>query len=65
MADKTKKVRVIADHPDYAINDVPELPEADADAAVKAGWADADPAAVAYAESLRAPAAPTEAPAAS
>lgn len=65
MSTKTKKVRVIAFHPDHAINDVPALPEADAATAVADGWADADPAAVAYAESLRGPAAPAEAPAAS
>lgn len=65
MSTKTKKVRVIAFHPDYAINAVPTLPEADADAAVAAGWADADPAAVAYAESLAGTASASETPAAS
>jgi hypothetical protein len=49
---KGVKVRVIADHPDHAINDVPTLPADDAKAAVEAGWADDHPAAVAYAESL-------------
>jgi hypothetical protein len=64
MTAKTKKVRVLVDQPGHAINDTPELTEAEAEAAVKAGWADADPAAVAYAESLAPPAAKaTEAPA--
>lgn len=49
---KTKKVRVIADHPGHAINAVLTLPADEAGEAVAAGWADDSPAAVAYAESI-------------
>lgn len=68
MSDKTAKpagavkVRVIADHADHKINDVVTMTADDAKTAVAAGWADADPAAVAYAESI-APA-PADEPAA-
>lgn len=54
-ADKTTKVRVIADTADHRINDVLTLDAAAAKAAVAAGWADDDPAAVAYAEGLGQP----------
>lgn len=46
------KVRVLVDHRDYAVNEVAELTAEEAAAAVKEGWADDTPAAVAYAESL-------------
>lgn len=46
------KVRVIADTPGRKINDIAELTPDEATAAVLAGWADAHPDAVAYAEGL-------------
>lgn len=45
------EVRVLHDHLDHRANDVATLSAHDAEVAVKAGWADADPDAVAYAKS--------------
>lgn len=49
MAEKTK-VRVLLDGDHGKINDVVALSADEAKAAVAAGWADATPAAVTYAE---------------
>lgn len=46
------KVRVVAMGGDWPINAVVKLAKAEAKAAVAGGWADDDPDAVAYAESL-------------
>ncbi len=46
------EVRVLSDHLDFVSNSVATLSATDAAAAVAAGWADADPAAVAYAKAL-------------
>jgi len=45
-----KKVRVLVAHEEHLPNHVITLSASDAAAAVKAGWADDDAAAVAYAE---------------
>lgn len=52
MAEKTK-VRVLLDGEHGKINDVVTLDAAEAKSAVEAGWADATPAAVAYAEKIQ------------
>lgn len=51
-ADDEVEVRILLDHLDYLANQVVSLPKAEAAAAVDAGWADADPAAVEYAKSI-------------
>lgn len=53
-----KKLRVLAATGEHQPNDVITLSDAEAKAAVAAGWADDAPEAVKYAESLKAPAAP-------
>lgn len=53
MADEKKapkKARVLVDHVEFRVNDI--VSGDDAAAGVAAGWADGDPAAVAYAEKL-------------
>lgn len=62
MAEKEKaaegrKVRVLVATADYQINDTPFLTASAADAAVREGWGDDNPEAVAYAESIVIPAA--------
>lgn len=47
------KVRIIGEHPDHAVNDVVKMAPEAVEAAEKAGWADSDKAAVAYAEGLK------------
>lgn len=56
MSEKSTKVRVLSDQGDHKINDVLALPADEAKAAVAAGWADDNLAAVKYAEGLNAPA---------
>ncbi len=54
MADEkktTKKARVLVDHAEFRVNDI--VSGDDAAAGIAAGWADGDPAAIAYAEKLR------------
>lgn len=55
---KQTKVRVIADQGEFKINDVIAMDEAEAAAAVAAGWADSSADAVKYGESLGKPADP-------
>lgn len=50
----TIEVRVLVDSGDYAVNTVADLTPEAAAAAVAEGWADDNPAAVAYAKSLKA-----------
>lgn len=54
MTDVSKKikVRVLSAEGDHKANDVISLSESAAEIAVKAGWADSDPKAVAYAAKL-------------
>lgn len=52
MADEKKiKARVLVDTGEHKCNDI--ISGAEAEAAVADGWADSNPAAVAYAEKLR------------
>jgi hypothetical protein len=46
------EVRVTREHADFAIDQVVEIPEADIEDALAAGWIDPHPDAVAYARSL-------------
>ena len=61
MSEKSTKVRVLSDQGDHKINDVLALPADEAKAAVTAGWADDNPAAVKYAEGLKQPEQPADA----
>lgn len=55
MSDKKIKARVIAQHADHDVDDVISLTAEEAKAAETEGWADSNPAAVKYAESLGRP----------